>query len=333
MAEYKGILVVGELAEGKLASITTELLGSGRKLADDLKENLSCLLASDAVGEASKEAVAFGADKVYVVEHPALKEYQADGYMQVAEKLARDVSPRAILMGQTSLGRDLAPRLAFRLGASVTTDCLNLSIDPATKLLVQTRPVYGGNAQAVFTSGSMPQIVTVRAKAMSPLESDASRKGEVIPTKIDIDASKVRTRILDTVKEEAVGIKLEDAPVIVAGGRGLGGPQPFQTMLKELADLLHGAVGASRPPADNGWVPEALHIGLTGKIVAPDIYIAVAISGASQHTAGCSGSKHIIAINKDPEANIFREAQFGVVGKYEEVLPAFTKKVKELLAG
>jgi electron transfer flavoprotein alpha subunit len=333
MAEYKGILVFGELAEGKLASITTELLGSGRKLADDLKEDLSCLLAGDTVGEASKEAIAFGAGKVYVIEHPALKEYQADGYMQVAEKLARDVSPRAILMGQTSMGRDLAPRLAFRLGTSVTTDCLNLSIDVATKLLVQTRPVYGGNAQAVFTSGSMPQIVTIRAKAMSPLERDASRKGEVIPTKIDIDASKVRTRILDTVKEEAVGIKLEDAPVIVAGGRGLGGPQPFQTILKELADLLHGAVGASRPPADNGWVPEALHIGLTGKIVAPDIYIAVAISGASQHTAGCSGSKHIIAINKDPEANIFREAQFGVVGKYEEVLPAFTKKLKELLAG
>jgi electron transfer flavoprotein alpha subunit len=333
MAEYKGILVFGELAEGKLASITTELLGSGRKLADDLKENLSCLLASDAVGEASKEAIAFGAGKVYVVEHPALKEYQADCYMQVAEKLAKDVSPRAILMGQTSMGRDLAPRLAFRLGTSVTTDCLNLSIDAATRLLVQTRPVYGGNAQAVFTSGSMPQIVTVRAKAMSPLERDASRKGEVVPTKIDIDASKVRTRILDTVKEEAVGIKLEDAPVIVAGGRGMGGAQPFHTTLKELADLLHGAVGASRPPADNGWVPEALHIGLTGKIVAPDIYIAVAISGASQHTAGCTGSKHIIAINKDPEANIFREAEFGVVGKYEEVLPAFTNKLKELLAG
>jgi electron transfer flavoprotein alpha subunit len=333
MAEYKGILVFGELAEGKLASITTELLGSGRKLADDLKENLSCLLASDAVGEASKEAIAFGAGKVYVVDHPALKEYQADCYMQVAEKLAKDVSPRAILMGQTSMGRDLAPRLAFRLGTSVTTDCLNLSIDAATRLLAQTRPVYGGNAQAVFTSGSMPQIVTVRAKTMSPLERDASRKGEVIPTKLDIDASKVRTRILDTVKEEAVGIKLEDAPVIVAGGRGMGGAQPFQTILKELADLLHGAVGASRPPADNGWVPEALHIGLTGKIVAPDIYIAVAISGASQHTAGCTGSKHIIAINKDPEANIFREAELGVVGKYEEVLPAFTNKLKELLAG
>lgn len=332
MAEYKGILVYGELADEKLASITTELLGCGRKLADQLKENLSCLLVSDAVGEAAKEAIAFGADKVYVVEHPALKDYQADCYIQVAEKLAKDVSPRVILMGQTSMGRDLAPRLAFRLGTSLTTDCLSLDIDQATKLLVQTRPVYGGNAQAVFTSESMPQMVTVRAKAMSPLERNASRKGEVIPTRIDIDTSKVRTKILETVKEEATGVKLEDAPVIVSGGRGMGGPQPFQTVLKELADLLHGAVGASRPPADNGWVPEHLHIGLTGKIVAPDIYIAVAISGASQHTAGCSGSKHIIAINKDPEANIFREAEFGVVGKYEEVLPAFIGKLKELLA-
>jgi electron transfer flavoprotein alpha subunit len=333
MAEYKGILVCGELTDGKLAAITTELLGCGRKLADDLKEDLSCLLASGAVGGASKEAIAFGADKVYAAEHPALKEYQADSYMQAAEKLIKEISPRAILMGQTSMGRDLAPRLAFRLGTSVTTDCLDLSIDQKTKLLIQTRPVYGGNAQAVFTSELMPQMVTVRTKAMSPLERDDSRKGEVIPTKVDIDTSKVRTKILETVKEEAVGIKLEDAPVIVCGGRGIGGPEPFKTTLKELADLLHGAIGASRPPADNGWVPEAVHIGLTGKIVAPDIYIAIAVSGASQHTAGCSGSKHIIAINKDPEANIFREAEFGVVGKYEEVVPALTNKLKELLAG
>jgi len=333
MAEYKGILVCGELVGGKLVSITTELLGCGRKLADDLKEDLSCLLASDSIGEGSKEAIAFGADKVYTVEHPTLEEYQADSYIQVTEKLAKDISPRVILMGHTSMGRDLAPRLAFRLGTSLTTDCLDLSLDPETKLLVQTRPVYGGNAQAIFTSEFMPQLATVRTKAMSPLEPDDSRKGEVIPTKIEIDTSKVRTKILETIKEEAVGIKLEDAPVIVSGGRGLGGPEPFQTTLKELADLLHGAVGASRPPADNGWVPEALHIGLTGKIVAPDIYIAIAISGASQHTAGCTGSKHIIAINKDPEANIFREAELGVVGKYEDVVPALTNKLKELLAG
>jgi electron transfer flavoprotein alpha subunit len=333
MAEYKGILVCGELVGGKLASIVTELLGCGRNLAGGLKEDLSCLLASDSAGEASKEAIAFGADKVYTVEHPSLKEYQADSYIQVAEKLVKDTSPRVILMGHTSMGRDLAPRLAFRLDTSLTTDCLDLSLDPEAKLLVQTRPVYGGNAQAIFTSEFMPQMATVRTKAMSPLEHDDSRKGEVIPTQIDIDTSKVRTKILETVKEEAVGIKLDDAPVIVSGGRGMGGPEPFQTTLKELADLLHGAVGASRPPADNGWVPEALHIGLTGKIVAPDIYIAIAISGASQHTAGCTGSKHIIAINKDPEANIFREAELGVVGKYEEVVPALTNKLKELLAG
>ncbi len=333
MAEYKGILVCGELVDRKLAAITTEMLGCGRKLADELKEGLSCLLISDSVGEASKETIAFGADKVYTVEHPDLKEYQADSYMQVVEKLAKDTLPRVILMGQTSMGRDLAPRLAFRLGTSVTTDCLDLSLEPEKKLLVQTRPVYGGNAQAVFTSEFMPQMATVRTKAMSPLERDNSRKGEVIPTKIDVDTPKVRTKILETIKEEAVGIKLEDAPVIVSGGRGMGGPEPFQTTLKELADLLHGAVGASRPPADNGWVPEAMHIGLTGKIVAPDIYIAIAISGASQHTAGCTGSKHIIAINKDPEANIFREAELGVVGKYEEVVPALTNKLKELLAG
>ncbi|MBN2186209.1 MAG: electron transfer flavoprotein subunit alpha/FixB family protein [Dehalococcoidia bacterium] len=332
MAENKGVLVYGELTDGKLAAITTELLGCGRRLADDLKEDLSCLLASDMLGEASKEVIAFGADKVYEVEDPSLRQYQADSYMQVVEKLVKDTSPRAILIGQTSLGRDLAPRLAFRLGVGLATDCLDLSIDPETKLLLQTRPVYGGNAQAIFFSELMPQVVTIRTKAMSPMERDESRKGEIISIKLEIDMSKVRTATLEVVKEEVAGVKLEDAPVIVSGGRGIGGPEPFQTTLKKLADLLHGAVGATRPPADNGWVPEATHIGLTGKIVAPDIYIAIAMSGASQHIAGCSGSKNIIAINKDPEANIFKEATLGVVGRYEEVVPAFTNKLKELLA-
>ena len=333
MAENKGILIYGELIDGNLASITTELLGCGRRLAEDLKEDLSCLLASDVVGTASKEAVAFGADKVYIAEDPSLKPYQVDSHMQVVEKLVKEVSPRVILMGQTFIGRDLAPRLAFRLGVGLATDCLDLSVDQETKLLLQTRPVYGGNAQAIFTSELTPQVVTVRAKAMSPMERDDSRKGEIIPIKAEVDVSKVRTKVVETVKEEVTGIKLEDAPVIVTGGRGLGGPEPFKTTLKELADVLHGAVGATRPPADNGWVPEALHIGLTGKIVAPDTYIAIAVSGASQHIAGCSGSKNIIAINKDPEANIFKEARFGVVGRYEEIVPALTTKLKELLAG
>ncbi|PIU23525.1 MAG: electron transfer flavoprotein subunit alpha [Chloroflexi bacterium CG08_land_8_20_14_0_20_45_12] len=332
MAENKGVLVCGEI-DSKLASITTELLGCGRKLADDLKEDLSCLLVGDKIGDAAKEAIAFGADKVYTVEDSLLKQYQADSFIQVVEKVAKDTLPRIVLFGQTSMGRELAPRLAFRLGVCLSTDCLDLTIDPNTKLLRQTRPVYGGNAQAIFVSEFMPQVVTVRPKAMSPIERDALKQvqGNIIPTRISIDTTKVRTKVLETVKEEVVGVKLEDAPVIVSGGRGMRGPEPFKTILKELADLLHGAVGASRPPADNGWVPEATHVGLTGKIVAPDVYIAVAISGASQHIAGCSGSKHIIAINKDPEANIFKEAEFGVVGKWEEILPAFTNKLKELL--
>jgi len=332
MAECKGVIVYGELVNGKLPSITTELLGCGRSLADELNEHLSCILVSDTVGEASKEAIAFGADKVYTVENPLLKEYQGDAHIQVAERLARETSPRIILMGQTSIGRDLAPRLAFRLKTGLSTDCIDLSIDPETKLLQQTKPVYGGNAQAIFTCNIMPQIVTIRAKAMSPIERDDSRKGEVIPTKVEIDTSAIRTKIVEKVREEVAGIKLEDAPVIVSGGRGIGGPEPFKTTLKELADILRGAVGATRPPADHGWVPEAMHIGLTGKIVAPDLYIAIAISGASQHIAGCSGSKTMIAINKDPEANIFREAKLGVVGRYEEVVPAFTQKLKDLLA-
>jgi electron transfer flavoprotein alpha subunit len=177
MAEYKGILVFGELAGGKLASITSELLGCGRKLADELKEDLSCLLAGDAVGGPAKEAIAYGADKVYVAEHAGLKDYQADSFMPLAEKVVKDISPRAILMGQTSMGRDLAPRLAFRLGTSLTTDCLHLSIDSQTRRLTQTRPVYGGTAQAVFTSELMPQMVTIRSKAMSPLKRDDSPKG------------------------------------------------------------------------------------------------------------------------------------------------------------
>ncbi|MCJ7655082.1 MAG: electron transfer flavoprotein subunit alpha/FixB family protein [Dehalococcoidia bacterium] len=332
MAEYKGVMVYGELAEGKISSITTELLGCGRRLADELKEDLLCILAGDKLDEAPKKAIAFGADKVYTAEDPLLKEYQTDSYVTVMEKAAKDISPRILLFGQTSVGRDLAPRLAFRLGTSLSMDCIELSIDPGTKLLQQTRPVYGGNARATFTSETFPQMATVRKKAMSPLEPNESRKGEIAPIKVELDPAKVRTKVLETVKEEVTGGKLEDAQAIVAGGRGIGSPDGFK-QLEELAKALKGAVGASRPPCDNKWVPDTMQVGLTGKIVAPELYIAVGVSGASQHLAGCSGAKNIIAINKDPEANIFREARFGVVGDWKQVLPAFSEKVKELLAG
>ena len=333
MAENKGILVLGEIAGGQLLSITTELLGCARKLAGELGEGVSCLLAGDAVGNLAKEAIAFGADKVYAAENPELKQYQGGSYMQVVAPVVKEISPRIILLGNTNMGADLAPRLAFRLGVGLATDCLELSLDPATKRLMQTSSVYGGNAQAIFTAEMMPQIATVRTKAMSPIAKDGSRKGEVIPVKVAIDMAAVKTKLVDFIKEEVTGVKLEDAPVIVCGGRGCGGPEPYKTTLKALADVLKGAVGASRPPCDNGWVPEAMHIGLTGKIVAPDIYFAIAISGASQHMSGCTGSKTIIAINKDPEANVFKQSNFGVVGKFEDVVPALTSKLKELLKG
>ena len=332
MAESKGIMVYGEIVEGKLSSITTELLGCGRRLADESKEDLQCILISDQIGEAAQKAIAFGADKAYTVEDALLKEYQTDSYVAVMEKVVKDISPRILLMGQTSVGRDLAPRLAFRLGVSAAMDCLELNIDAETKLLQQTRPVYGGNARATFSSESFPQMATVRQKAMTPLEPDESRKGEVTAIKVDLDPAAIRTKVIETVKEEVAGIKLEDAEAIVSGGRGIGDPEGFK-QLEQLAKVLKAAVGASRPPCVNGWVPDTMQVGLTGKIVTPELYIAVAISGASQHLAGCSGAKNIVAINRDAEANIFKEARFGVVGDWKQVLPAFTEKVKELLAG
>ena len=332
MAESKGIMVYGEIVEGSLSSITTELLGCGRQLADELKEDLLCVLIADQLGEAPQKAVAFGADKVYTAQDPLLKEYQTDSYVTVMEKAVKDISPRILLMGQTSVGRDLAPRLAFRLSVSVAMDCLELNIDSETKLLQQTRPVFGGNARAVFSSDSFPQVATVRQKAMSPLEPDESRKGEIAPIEIALDPAAIRTKVIETVKEEVAGIKLEDAEAIVSGGRGIGDPEGFK-QLEALAKVLKGAVGASRPPCDNGWVPDTMQVGLTGKIVTPELYIAVAISGASQHLAGCSGAKNLVAINRDAEANIFKEARLGVVGDWKQVLPAFTEKVKELLAG
>ncbi len=331
MAEYKGVMICGEVVEGKLGAMATELLGCGRKLADDLGQELSAVLTGSDVSSLAQEAIAFGADKVYVVDDPLLKDYQTDSYVSVMEKVAKQVMPQIILLGQTSIGRDLAPRLAFRLETAVTLDCVALEIDSDSKRLLLTKPVYGGNAQAIYTSESDPQIATVRAKIMSPLAPDTSKKGEVITIEAGLDPSAIRTKFVEKVKEEVEGIKLEDAPVVISGGRGIGGPEGFE-QLAELAKLLKGAVGASRPACDSGWMPDTAQVGLTGKIVTPDVYVAIGISGSSQHLAGCSSSKTIVAINKDSEANIFKAAHFGVVGDWKKVFPAFAEKVKELLA-
>ncbi len=331
MADNKGVMILAETAAGKLAAVATELLGAGRKLADDLGEELSAVLVGSDVSGLAQEAIAFGADKVYVVEDALLKDYQTDSYTAAVTKVASEAPPRVLLLGQTSIGRDLAPRLAFRLNTAVSMDCVELAIDPDSKQLLQTKPVYGGSARAIFTTDSLPQMATLRVKAGEPLARDDSRKGEVVNVDAGLDASTVRATVVETVLEEVKGIKLEDAAIIVSGGRGMGGPEGFKD-LEELAKVLRGALGSSRPPCDNGWVPDTIQVGLTGKIVSPDVYIAVAISGSSQHLAGCGGSKIIVAINRDPEANIFKEAAFGVVGDWKKVIPAFQEKIKGLLA-
>jgi electron transfer flavoprotein alpha subunit len=234
-----------------------------------------------------------------------------------------------VLLGQTQIGRDLTPRLAFRLNSAATLDCIALEIDPATKRLLQTKPVYGGNAQAVVYSESDPQIAAVRLKTMTAAVKNPDNKGEVVNISAGIDPASIRTKVVGRKIEEAAGIKLEDARIIVSGGRGIGGTDGFK-QLEELAKILKGAVGASRPACDNKWVADSLQIGLTGKLVSPDVYIAVALSGSSQHLSGCSGSKVIVAINKDPEANIFKVAHYGVVADWKKALPAFTNKVKQL---
>ncbi len=330
MTEYKGVMVFAEATEKGLQATAKELLGVGRKLADALHEELAAVIAGSDITDSAPEAITLGADIVYVVDDPLLKDYQTDACTAVMEKLARQTMPRILLLGQTSTGRDLAPRLAFRLGTVATTDCVELAIDSELRLL-QTRPVYGGNALATFTSEYRPQIATIRAKVYSPPKPDNSRQGKTVTVDAGLEPSAIRIRIVSRVQEVAGGMRLEDASVIVAGGRGIGGADGFRE-LGELARLLKGAVGATRPPCDNGWVTDSAQIGLTGKIVAPDLYLAVALSGSSQHISGISGAKNVIAINKDPEANIFRVARFGVVGDWKKVLPAFTVRVKELMA-
>ena len=331
MAEYKGILVCGEVEDKAITRITKELLGGGRQLADSLGEELGILLLGSEFGDTGKEAITFGADKAYIVGHSLLASYHSDAYTTVVTRVCQQLNPFILLLGQTDMGRDLAPRLASKLGGGLSTGCTELGIDPETRLLMQTRPVYGGNANAVYVTRSVrPQIATVRPRSMRELGADDSRQGEIIPLEIEVDSSVMRYKVVERVKEEAEGVKLEDADVVVAGGRGIGSKENFD-VIRDLAKLLGGAVGATMPPCEDGWVPSSFQIGQTGKVIGPNLYIAVAISGAVQHIVTCLDSKSIVAINKDPEASIFKVADYGVVEDYKEVLPAFMEKCRELM--
>ncbi len=332
MSDYQGILVYCEVSEDKLAAISTELLGAGKRLAGELGQQLSALLIGSNIRKMAQEAIAYGADKVYVVDDATLKDYSTDTYLQVIEKVIKQTMPQIVLLGHTDAGSDLTPRLAFRLDTAAVLDCVAISIAPDTKRMLMTKPVYGGNAESIQICDHNPQIASVRSKVLSPLTKDANRQGQVIDVNAGIDPASVKVRVLERKIQAAAGLKLEDASVVVAGGRGIGSADGFK-QLTELAKVLNGAVAASRPPCDNKWVSDNIQIGITGKIVSPTLLFAIGISGSSQCTSGCSGSKVIVSINKDPEANIFKMSHYGIVAEWKKVLPSFTSKVKELVSG
>lgn len=319
----KDVMIYGEIAGERLTCTTRELLGGARRLADSLGEESTIVFAGDGITGPAGEAYRFGANKVFAIDHPDLRFYNAELLVPCMKALIEKEQPRYVLFGHTDTGADLGPTLAFRLGSTIVTDCTDLSVDG--KRLMMTKPVHGGVATAIFTTDDQIQMATVRSKSLSPAES-TDAQGIVAAVDFAPGETAPRMTVLDKVVEETEGIKLEDAEVIVSGGRGIGGADGFK-QLEELAKLLKGSVGASRVACDSGWMPSTLQVGLTGTIVAPALYIAIGISGASQHMTGCSHSKVIVAINKDPNAPIFREAHYGVVGDWRVVLPAFRDKV------
>jgi electron transfer flavoprotein alpha subunit len=325
MAEQKNILVIGEVEKEKLSSTTLELLSGAGELAKATGGEVHmALFGAGAAG-------AGGADKVYVAADPVFSEYNSDAYTAFIAGLCGEGGYALCLIGQTDTGRDIAPRLAARLDAGLCMDCVEVKFDAESKSFLQARPAYGGKAMAVHASpGGRLQIDTVRPKSI-PAAASEKKQGETIVVSRGPDASAVRVKLLEMKKQESSGVKLEEAKIIVAGGGGLGGPDGF-AMIGQLAEALGGVVGATRVPVDENWVPLSMEIGQTGKIVNPDLYIAIGISGAAQHITGILSSKKIVTINKDPDANMFKISDLGTVADYKAVVPGLIRKIKELSA-
>ena len=324
------IIIFAEIDGEGLHSTVGELISAGKKIVEDTGNVISAALIGGNQDLAS-QAIALGADKVYLANDDAIQEGVADAYLAAMHRICIQVEPTVVLTSKTPIGRAVGPRLAYRLGAGIAQDCTDVSLDSDSGRVTATRPVYGGNAMAKFTFADKdPQVIIMRLKAFETAAPDSSRNGEVVEFEISLDESDIKSKLVETVKEESEGVRLEDAAVIIGMGRGLGGPEPF-SQLEELAKVFNGAVGASRAVCDAGWLDHSYQIGLTGKTVTPDVYITVGISGASQHMAGCSGAKHVVAINRDQDANIFKSCSYGVVGDWNKVLPAFIETVSELI--
>ncbi len=324
---YKGVWIFAEQREKKIAPISYELLGIGKKLSNDLDTKLSAVLLGANEDEA-KELIKWGADRVYVCNSPVLEKFNDEPYADILSKLITEHKPSIVLSGATPIGRSFIPRVAARLKTGLTADCTSLEIEKETGNLLQVRPAFGGNIMAsIICPDYRPQMATVRPRVMKRGEYNSEAKGDIV--KVDPDGLTSRTKVVDFVKEVSeVAVNLHETDIIVAGGRGLGDAKGFK-LLEDLALVLGGAVGASRAAVDEGWIPYSHQVGQTGKTVNPKIYFACGISGAVQHLVGMQSSDIIIAINKNPEAPIFDVATYAIVGDLFEIIPLLIKKIKE----
>jgi electron transfer flavoprotein alpha subunit len=324
---HRGVWVFAEQRDGILGGVGYELLARGRELADTLQTELVAVCLGHQVSDVGS-LVAHGADKVYVVDGESLAVPLEDVYAAEMADLIRTHKPEIVLAGATSLGRAFIPRVAAILKTGLTADCTSLDIDLDRRLLLQTRPAFGGNLMAtIICEQKRPQMATVRPRVFKKGTANANRKGEII--RLDFDRAGVtsKTKLLNFIQDLTRKVKIEDADIIVSGGRGLGKPENFK-LIEELAQALGAAVGSSRPPVDDGWIPYSHQVGQTGKTVRPKLYVACGISGSVQHMAGMGTSECIVAINSDPNAPIFEIATYGIVGDLFKVVPMLTEKIK-----
>jgi len=327
--EYKDIYVIADRFEGQVRNVTLELIGQARLIADQLGQDVKVLLLGENVKDQAQLLIHSGADTVYVFEHPLLDRYNTDGYTKVITEFFESHKPNAILIGATNDGRDLAPRISARMKSGVVADCTILSVDTKDGLVEWTRPALGGNILAeIICPEHRPQMGTVRPAVFKKPDLDMTRQGQIESVSVTLEEADLHSKFLEMIKVDMGSINLEEAQIIVAGGRGLGHKANFMK-LHELADVLGGVVGATRPLVEMGWAEYPQQIGQTGKMIAPKIYIALGISGAIQHTAGIGGSDIIIAVNTDPEAPIFKVCDYGIVGDAMEVLPKLVAMFKE----
>ncbi|MCD8383875.1 MAG: electron transfer flavoprotein subunit alpha/FixB family protein [Clostridiales bacterium] len=325
--ENKNLWVYIETDSGVAKNVGYELLNPGRMMADKLGSQLVAVVLGKDVEAVAQQAIAYGADKVLLVEGDEYETYNTDAQTYAMVNLIQKYQPFIVLYGATNNGRDVGPRVACSAHTGLTADCTGLDIDE-NGLLASTRPAFGGNLMATISCPDhRPQMSTVRPGVFKKPEADGSRTGEIVREDIHIAPADIRVKLLERVKEVAEAVNLEEADVIVSGGRGLKSAENF-ALVRELADAMGGVVGASRAAVDAGWIPHAHQVGQTGKTVAPKIYVAVGISGAIQHLAGMSGSDTVIAINKDPDAPIFSVADYGIVGDLFEVVPALTAAIR-----